>query len=193
MGGGAAGGSGLLASGCAERARGRAGAAAPAHTWPPTPVAKGPKESRRPLSPAPLRSRFTTTLTGKREGAHAAGIPPGDPQRCPRGSYLGSALRAAALLWECHDLPRREGTGGRGRSWSWSARRARLHTRRWGLPRALSPAPREPASPAARAECARGSLPGTASARRACPAASRERALPRAAGRGLRLLGLEDS
>lgn len=110
----AAGGSGLLASGCAERARGRAGAAAPAHTWPPTPVAKGPSESRRPLSPAPLRSRFTTTLTGKREGAHAAGIPPGDPQRCPRGSYLGSALRAAALLRECHDLPRREGTGGRG-------------------------------------------------------------------------------
>lgn len=52
------------------------------------------------------------------------------------------------------------------------------------------PAPREPASPATRAVCARRSLPATARARRACPAASRERALPRAAGRGLRLLVL---
>lgn len=86
-----------------------------AHTWPPpTPVAKGPSEPQRPPSLAPLRSRLTKTIRGKREGAHAAGIPPGDPHRCPRGSYLGSALRAAALLRECHDLPRREG-GGRGR------------------------------------------------------------------------------
>lgn len=98
-----------------ERARGRAGAAAPAYTWPPTPVAKGPSEPQRPLSLAPLWSRLTKTLTGKREGAHAAGIPPGEPHQCPRGSYLGSALRAAALLRECHDLPRRKRTCGRGR------------------------------------------------------------------------------
>lgn len=98
-----------------ERARGRAGAAAPAHTWPPTPVAKGPSEPQRPLSLAPLWSRLTKTLTGKREGAHAAGIPPGEPHRCPRGSYLGSALRASALLRECHDLPRSKRTCGRGR------------------------------------------------------------------------------
>lgn len=86
-----------------------------AHTWPPTPVAKGPSEPQRPPSLAPLRSRLTKSLRGKREGARVVGIPPGDPHRCPRGSYLGSALRAAALLGECHDLPRREG-GGRGKN-----------------------------------------------------------------------------
>lgn len=178
-----------MAPGRAERARGRAGAAAPSHTWPPPPVAKVPSEPRWPLSLAPLGSPLTQALTGNREGAHAAGIPPGDPHRCPRGSYLGSALRAAALLTECRDLPRNEVAGGRGRKTPEVERSPRPASETPpGL--ALSSVPREPASPAARAMCASRSLSAGASAPRACPAASRERAMPRAARRGLRLLVL---
>lgn len=181
-----------MAPGRAERARGRAGAAAPSHTWPPPPVAKGPSERRRPLSLAPLWSRRTEALPENRDGARAAGIPPEDPHRCPRGSYLGSALRVTTLLTECRDLPRHEVASGRGRK-SPEVERPQCPSAETPLGLAPSPAPREPASPAARAMCASRSLSATASTRRACPAASQERSLPCASGRGLRLPALEDS
>lgn len=138
-----------MAPGRAERARGRAGAAAPSHTWPPPPVAKGPSERRRPLSLAPLWSRRTEALPENRDGTRAAGIPPEDPHRCPRGSYLGSALRVTTLLTECRDLPRHEVASGRGRK-SPEVERPPCPSTETPLGLAPSPAPRAPRARLAR-------------------------------------------
>lgn len=142
-----------MAPGRAERARGRAGAAAPSHTWPPPPVAKGPSERRRPLSPAPLWSRRTEALPENRDGARAeshpktrTGVrgaltldPPSESQRSSRSAATSPDTRWRVV--EGERAPR------------WSARSAPLQRRRWGLLRAPRPAspPRPPPGQCVRA------------------------------------------
>lgn len=148
------GGLGSRGSGARGAGSGTRWAAAPSHTWPPTPVAMGPSEPRRPPSLAPLRSRRTKALTENREGAHAAGIPPGTrtgvrgvltldpPSEPPRSSR--SVATSPDTRWR---------VVGRERASRWSAHRAPLQSRRWGLPGAPRPAspPRPPPGQCVRA------------------------------------------